>query len=215
MRTYILRLIVNLQESLGERDTDGVFMRSFSALCLAEIIQYDTKHPFLDRDEIYNLLAKALDYLESERDPRGYVSGKGWAHALAHTADLLYVPAQHGHTGREEHARILDGIQAALIRPTDWVYIHGEDERLVRAVLAVFARQLFDEPDLRVWLMGFGAEVTDWRGSYADEARQTAYFNTKIFLRCLYQMVSAQESLPAREALQKDVADAIQSMRQF
>jgi hypothetical protein len=215
LRTYVLRLIANLQEGLGEIATDGVFLRSFSALCLAEIVHYDKAHPFLDRDEIHNILARALDYLESEQDPRGYVSGKGWAHARAHTADLFYVLAEHGHTGREEHARILDGIQAALIRPTDWIYIHGEDERLVRATLAVFTRQLFDQPDLRVWLLGFGSELTDWRGSFQEPARQAAFFNTKSFLRCLYEKISIQDALPAREALRQDISDTIQSMRQY
>ena len=215
LRTYILRLIVNLQEGLGERETDSVFLRSFSALSLAEIVQYDGKHSFLDRDGIHDILVRALDYLESERDPRGYVHEKGWAHALAHTADLLYVLAEHPHVARAEHAAILDGIQAALVGETDWIYIHGEDDRLVRAALAVFARQTFDERDLRVWLESFSAEPTDWRGSFRDAARQAAYFNTKAFLRTLHFRLNLSEDLASREALIRACADALQSMKQF
>src|SRR3972149_298850 len=131
LRAYILRLILNLQNELGERDTDSVFTRAFSMLFLAEIVHYDNQHPFLDKDEALNILAKGLNYLEEEKDPRGYVPEKGWAHALAHTSDLLYVLAGNRNLSREHLEQILQGIASKLIVPTDWVYVHGEDDRLV------------------------------------------------------------------------------------
>ena len=55
---YIMRLILNLQEGLGERDTDSIFTRSFSVLFLAEIVHNDNKRGLLEKDIVLNLLAK-------------------------------------------------------------------------------------------------------------------------------------------------------------
>lgn len=193
-----------------------MFLRSFSALCLAEIVNHENKNSFMDRDQVHNLLARAMDYLESEEDPRGYVPGAGWAHALAHTADLLYVLAENRHVGRDELASLLVGIQEKLVRPADWVNVHGEDERLVRAAMAVLTRNLVDIADLRTWLANFAepAGVT-WKSSFEDERQQAAYFNTRSFLRSLFVRLHRAADLPGRDELQEGILDALQGMRQF
>lgn len=216
LRAYTLRLIANLQEGLGERDTDAVFLRSFSALFLAEIVQYDNQHPFADEDELQRALARALEYLESEQDARGYVDGKGWAHALAHTADWLYVLGQSRHLGRAELAALLAAVRAKLIRPAGWVYIHGEDDRLVRAVMAVFQRNLLDAGDLRTWLTSFDMpEQGSWKGSFEQESLQRSYFNTRTFLRSLYVKANQSDDLVHKDELVPAILDALQSIRQF
>ncbi len=216
LRASILRLIVNLQEGLGESDTDTVFLRSFSVLCLAEIIHHENEHPFLDKDEIHNILSKGLEYMQSEQDLRGYVRAKGWAHALAHTADLLYVLGENVQLGREELARILDAVRSILLRPTEWVYIYAEEDRLVRAVMAVFERKLFDDVDIQSWLLSFSdLDAPFWKGSFEDELTQRAYFNTKTFLRGLHQKITENEEFPGREALMIDILNAIKSLKQY
>jgi hypothetical protein len=217
LRPYILRLIVNLQEGLGEHDTDSVFLRSFSALCLAEIVNFDNKQAFLDRDEAHSLLARALEYLENEQDPRGYVHGQGWAHALAHTADLLFVLAKNRHLGREQQAQILDGVRAKLIKPAGWVYIHAEDDRLVRAVEAVIERKMLDDSALGVWLLSFSdPEGHSWSGSLEDENLQRAFFNSRAFLKSLYLKISQDDGPEKSEGgLPAGILEALQALRQF
>jgi hypothetical protein len=75
-------LLANLEKGIGETETDSVFLRTFSALFLAEIVHNDNKKPLLDEDVIRSILAKGLWYLDMEKDPRGYIPVKGWAHAL-------------------------------------------------------------------------------------------------------------------------------------
>ncbi|HEY2980206.1 MAG TPA: DUF2785 domain-containing protein [Anaerolineales bacterium] len=216
LRSLILVLILNLHEGLGERETDSVFLRSFSALCLAEIIHHDGTHPFLDKEELLDILARSLEYLEGEQDPRGYVAVKGWAHALAHTADLLYVLADDPRLGRDEMARILDGVRSKLVRPTDWTYVHGEDERLVRAVTAVFARNLLDQDTLAAWLNSFASPAAgSWQSSFEDDSLQNAYFNSRLFLKSLYLKVSAPDSPEGSTSLLPSISTAIQAFRQF
>jgi len=212
LRAYIMRLILNLQTGLGDRDTDAVFMRAFSVLFLAEIVYYDNQHPFLDKDEVLNLLARGLNYLEEELDPRGYVPEKGWAHALAHTADLLYVLALNRHLGREDLEGILQGIGQKLIVPTDWVYVHGEEDRLARAVVAVYQRQLASHD----WLAIFAPGGDDqWHDAFKSRSRQNALFNTKTFLRALYLRIRPAGELANREHILSALEKCLEELRRF
>jgi hypothetical protein len=212
VRGYIMRLIVNLQNGLGERDTDSVFGRSFSALLLAEIVHHNNKEPFLDRDETSNILARALDYLEQEKDPRGYVPEKGWAHALAHTSDLLFVLAQNQLMAREDLERILQGIAFKLVAPTDWVYIHGEDDRLARAVIAIYQRNLASQD----WLAIISPDrKNNWKDSYTDASLNNAYFNCRTFLRSLHFRVAQTEEFEHKDHILLAIKTALQRMRQF
>lgn len=79
----------HLFHGLGERDTDTVFMRSFSALLCVWSVYHHRQQPYLAREEVLAAFDRVLDYFSREVDLRGYVEGKGWAHAVAHTADLL------------------------------------------------------------------------------------------------------------------------------
>ena len=216
MRGYILRLLINLQEGLGERDTDTVFLRSFSALSLAEVVNHDNQEPFLDSDEVHNLLEKGLAYLEAEADPRGYVPDKGWAHALAHTADLLMVLGQNRFLNAADLAAILYGITDKLIQPTGWVYVHGEDDRLVRAVLAILRRKLLESDDVKNWLGTFTApKSSSWKASFEDEAMNHAYFNTRTFLRSFYLRASRSDGLANKDELVSTLLAALQDLKQF
>lgn len=218
IRGYVIRLIINLQNGLGERDTDSIFSRTFSALFLAEIVHHDNKKPFLEKDEVQNILSKALTYLAEERDPRGYVPGKGWAHALAHTADLFYVLASNRFLAREELEKLLAAITDKITEPTDWVYIHNEDDRLVQAVLGATQRKLLDEFYYKQWLNSFlfaDGKKRPWIGSFENQPLHNAYFNTRNFLRSLHLRVLQNEKLASRDFLLNEVSTTLQALRQF
>lgn len=214
LRAYSLRLQLNLQEGLGEPESDTLFLRAFSVLCLAEIVHYDNQHPFLDPDEVGNILSKGLAYLEAEADPRGYVPEKGWGHALAHTSDLLFVLARSPHLHSGDLGRLLDGIAARLVNSSNWIYVHGEDDRLVRAVVTVFERDLLDAAALKDWLAALTRPGEEgWRGAWLSEGRQAAFFNTRNFLRALTLRVIATQSLPHKQELETILLEANANMR--
>jgi hypothetical protein len=214
LRGYCLRLQMNLQEGLGEAESDTLFLRAFSVLSLAEIVDRDNRNSFLDGDEVKNLLSKALAYLEAERDPRGYVPGKGWGHALAHTADLLFVLAASPRLHAEELSRILSGMAAKLAGSNYWIYVHGEDDRLVRAVMTVFRRDLLDAPTLEAWLKSLTHPGgVSWKAAFANEGRMVAFFNVRNFLRSLALHVVGSTDLPHKETFQALLLDANSRMR--
>jgi hypothetical protein len=216
VRAYILRLSANLNEGLGEVGDDSLYLRAFSVLCLAEIVNHDNQTPFLDRDETHSLLARGLAYLEAETDPRGYTGEKGWGHALAHTADLFLVLARSPHLHAADLLKLLNGISARLVRASNWIYVHGEDDRLARAALTALERDLLDEAAVQGWLKTLTAPSADgWKGAWSDEDRTCAYFNVRNFLRGLTLRTVAAEDLKHKDKLQSLLLEANANLKPY
>ena len=188
---HIHTLLGNLEIGIGETETDNVFLRSFSVLFLAEIIHNDNKASQISKNPIQEILEKGLAYLQSEKDPRGYVETKGWAHALAHTADLMRVLAENEHTGLVEHKQILNGIVERLVTASDWVYIHGEDDRLSAAVLSILRQDMLPTSTIKEWAELFTTK--NWKGAWTKEESTRAFFNVRNFLRSLYLQVDSRK----------------------
>lgn len=198
LRAIITQLTANLHEGLGQAESDAAFLRSFSALFLAELVNYDNKHPFLEKAEVLDLLNKALIYLSAENDMRGYEPVKGWVHPTAHAADLLMVLACNRHVGKADLERILNGISSKLIHADTGIYLYNEDERLVMTVMAALRRDLLDMAFLQTWLSGFvRPNGKTWENAHVSEQGQRAYYNVKTFLRSFYILLDKVENPPA------------------
>ena len=204
------QLIKNLDNGIGERGTNSVFIRSFSVLFLAEIIHNDNKAPRFNKKTIDALVGKSLWYLENEEDPRGYIQKKGWAHALAHTADLLFVLAKNEHTDRTQHLQMLNGITGKLKSISDWIFVHGEEDRLSAAAIAIFQRSLLQTDTILEWLSSI---KDNWMGAWMDEKRTVAFFNLRNFTRSLYLHLTTIEALEHKKELEKMVFETVQGLR--
>ena len=174
---------------LGEADTDSVFMRSFSMLIIPLILSWHRQRPFLMPYELREVKVKLLDYLEKEQDLRGFVldedeagEPKGWAHAIAHTADALDDLVRCKEMGSEELVEILNAIRQKAAE-SKLVFVHLEDERLVTPVIAVLGRKVLTPPDVQSWLAGF-VPLAQQKEPFPDCYRQAQ--NVKNFLRSLY-----------------------------
>ncbi len=203
IKSHVDTLLSNLEKGIGETESDAVFLRAFSVLLLAEIVHNDNKKPLLERGQIKTILAKGLWYLESEQDPRGHIPVKGWAHALAHSADLMLVLARNRNIDEADLWRILAAISNKMIHSTKHVYIHGEDERLASAILEVLRRDLVSLNQLEAWAKSFiYPDGKDWKGVYVEEERNRAFQNTRNLLRSIYlALIAQQEEFPERQGL--------------
>ena len=201
IRWHVDRLLLNLEKGIGESSSDTVFLRAFSVLLLAEIVHNDNKKPLLDAAQAKTILEKGIWYLGAEKDPRGHIPVKGWAHALAHTADLMMVFARNRHADAADLWSILSTISNQIIHSTHYIYIHGEDERLARAVIEVLRRDSVSLNQLEAWAKTFSRpDGKDWKGAYMDEDRNRAYQNTRNLLRSMYLAITAQaDEFPDRE----------------
>jgi hypothetical protein len=151
LRTLSARLLANMTRGIGDRDTDSVFGRSFSALVLSVVVARDNADPFLDADDWHRIEAGALAYLAAEQDVRGYDAAKGWMHSAAHTADLLKFLGRSRHLDAAGQRLVLDAI-AQKLTTASVVFTHGEDERFARAVLSLTSRKDFADAAFTAWL---------------------------------------------------------------
>lgn len=213
IRQHVKGLLANLDRGIGETDGDSVFLRSFSALFLAEIVHNDNKRGFFEKADIEAILEKGLAYLAAEKDLRGYVPVKGWAHALAHVADLMFVLAKNRFIGAQELTRILRSIADKVFHSAD-SYLHGEDERLANAIAQTLRRNLLPTEEVRHWAVSFVGE--NWHGAYADEARNRAFQNTRNLLRSIYlELRNDENEMERREEYEAIFLETLNSLKSF
>lgn len=196
LHPLVAPLTANLRHDLGQPQADSVFLRSFSALILAAIVYHDNHHPFLTDAEVHDLLDAVLAYFAAEQDVRGYVAAQGWAHSVAHTADLLDELALSRYATPDDLIRILEAI-ARKLATTPTPLLCNEDDRLSYAVLTVFKRELLAPEAVSSWTSALGALPATLGKAhiFSDRANQAAYLNTRGFLRSLALRL-LDESLP-------------------
>ena len=208
------RMAANLAVGLGESGTDTVFVRAFSALVLAMVVivdqrceagQFEGRTAFVGRERMLDWYERALACFAGERDRRGYVpTDKGWAHSVAHLADVLSDFARSPHLGAEHLERLLDAVAAKMIEPADLVYLFDEDQRVTQMVFAVLRRNEVSMPFLRRWLnkLGHTQDGGHWADAFGlerfDRESNHARVNARAFLRSLYfQLVIGSRSYRA------------------
>jgi len=177
---------------LGEVDGDGVFRRSFSALALAECIARDNAVHILPVDAVVNWAERAVSWFTREQDLRGWVADKGWAHAVAHGADLIAVLAASRHLQQLHLGVLLDVIAERVVASTPTVLVDGEDDRLATAALTVVHRNLVDADQLDLWVDRMGQAMEPPSDPASRHTWPTpANKNTSAFLRALHAHLAA------------------------
>jgi hypothetical protein len=166
-------LTANARRGLGEEEGDGLFLRSFSTLALSVLAAADLKQPFLDSPQFDGLVDLGVEGLAGERDLRGYVPGKGWGHATAHSADLLKFLGRSPRLRAAQQARIVDAI-AERLRSAGHVFVWGEDARLAAALTSLARRSDADPAPFNGWFKRLREQhAALWSGSF-DPARYVA-----------------------------------------
>ncbi|WP_456271381.1 DUF2785 domain-containing protein [Bacillus sp. AK031] len=169
---------------IGKRFTDSVFTRSFSSLAAALILEKDSNGLQLPETLIQSAIDKSINYLKEERDTRGFVSGKGWAHSIAHGADLLTAAINHPSFDRALIPSCLEVI--ALCFEKEAVYMDDEDERLIFAIEALLKKGL-EVHILDEWIISLNAEL---KASNQSTGYTLPFFrrkkNISDFLKSLY-----------------------------
>ena len=116
--------------------TDEVFTRTFSSLVLVLCIMQHEHQPFFT-PQLAQKVEKAMkQYLINETDYRGYIPSKGWAHSVAHSADLLHTAFEHQSLFPTiTYAFSKTILQKWLLQPN--AFIDDEHNRMVNVVIAM------------------------------------------------------------------------------
>ena len=176
---------------IGEQGTDSVFTRSFSVLVIAAIIEYDVLEYQLSNQVLEHTVKRVVEYMLTEKDTRGFVEGKGWAHAIAHGADALDALAKHPEMKTENRTEILHAIEHSLLRKVD--YLDEEEERLAIIISSLLKHQ-DAEKAIQLWIekiMGI-VETKLQENQVPIEAYHTKR-TVKSFLKSVYIILESKE----------------------
>ncbi len=196
---------------LGEVVGDAVFRRTSSALVLGACVARDNGALLLPVDAVVSWADRGLTWFVREKDLRGFVHDKGWAHAVAHGANLIGALARSRHFHHTELAVLLDVIADRLVAPTDYRLTHGEDDRLAKATMAILRRDVVSPPTLEAWVGRLDAvnRRAPTEVGPADEWPPANVHNTRSFLRALYLQLAIGVRGPAdRDATNVSAAPA-------
>ena len=143
---------------MGEKEDDGVFTRAFSVLLLPLLLGVHRDNPYLSLQELNEVKTELIRFLRQEQDKRGFVKDKGWAHAIAHAADAVDELALCTEMGKVELLEMLAVIRG-VICDSSMSYTHGEEERLVSAVISILQRGILKPAEVCEWVNSFTAPV--------------------------------------------------------
>jgi hypothetical protein len=185
---------------IGESESDTVFRRSFSALYMSILATQDLRKPFLSAAAFKATLDTALRCYAEEKDLRGYVPKKGWAHATAHVADLLKFLARNARLSVEDQKRIVTGISQRC-RTAPSVFVWGEDARMATALLSIVGRKGFDVSAFDGWFRALLTENKQlWKAPNIDAPAYVSVRTQTNVLAHLAAKIASQKdgSVPER-----------------
>jgi uncharacterized protein DUF2785 len=203
-------MAAGLAVGLGEQGTDSVFRRSFSVLVLAECIDRTNQEDLVPSAKLMEWGDNIASWYLRERDVRGFVPGKGWAHTVAHGADAIGVLGRSQHFGRNELTVLLDVLADRVLAPVDAPYAHGEPDRMALATLTVLRRNIVPLSVVEPWVARIAAGATRTTGTDADPFLVTS--NAEAFLRALHLQLAIAPGPPeVRSDLLLEVVAALRS----
>jgi hypothetical protein len=203
-------MTAGLTQGLGQSGTDSVFRRSFSVLVLAECVERDNAELLLPPAKILDWGDRVTGWLVRERDVRGFVPDRGWAHAIAHGADALRVLAASPHFGLNELTVLLDVIADRVLMESATPLTSGEPDRLAVATMAVLRRRLVPLRIIEPWLARISAAATTAMVPNRDPYLVTA--SPEAFLRALHiQVAFAPEPIDVRADLLLELVSALRT----
>jgi hypothetical protein len=177
-------MAAGLEVGLGEAGTDTVFRRSFSALILGECIDRDNLVRALPASKILEWGDRIATWYIRERDLRGFVDGKGWAHAAAHGADAIGALGRSADLALPELTVMLDVLADRLLLPTDDFLVCAEPDRMAMATMDVLRRNLVPLSILEPLVARLAGSATTRGGQAKNPFLRT--FNVQAYLRALH-----------------------------
>ncbi len=188
-------MVAGLSVGLGESGTDSVFRRSFSALILAACLERDNDQHLLPGAKILEWGDRVATWFLAEKDTRGFVPGKGWAHAVAHGADTIGTLGDSPHVAGAEHAVLLDVLAERLLQRADEPLTAGEPDRIAAAVMQVLRRNTLATDLLELWVHRLGVAANPFHGP-VDHDPYAPTAAPQAFLRALFLQLSLAPRAP-------------------
>ncbi|MDR3191295.1 MAG: DUF2785 domain-containing protein [Lactobacillaceae bacterium] len=204
MMRYLLQDSV-IFSHITELDNDGVFLRSFAVFVISMLTSVNrTGAVDLFTDDLREtLIDQMATYIALERDGRGFVGDKGWAHAFMHIGNFLDEITSDTETARADKI-FLETILIERLKRLDTPLIMGENRRLA----TYFVRLINTN---KLYATYFLKQLKQWRqeltrqGQPEDEEDWNRFYNQSRLLGTLL----------LRENLPKPIYDYLNEARNF
>ncbi|MCB2289153.1 DUF2785 domain-containing protein [Clostridium sp. CS001] len=182
----LLKLLLSekhLFYNIGKIEDDSVFNRAFTLLITEAMLHRhnQNKDILFPEEEIKRICTDVIKYTRQEKDVRGYVEIKGWAHSTAHAGDVFCNLVQCTEIEKPELIAILEAIKDKVCI-SYYAYINNEDERLICAVMEILEKGNFNDEEFINWIKSF--EDVQITGKYPEDHNLIS--NRKNFLSALY-----------------------------
>jgi hypothetical protein len=188
-------MAAGLTVGLGENGTDSVFRRSFSVLALAECLARDNEKMLLPSARVFDWGDRVASWYLREKDIRGYVPGKGWAHAIAHGADAIGTLAQSPHFATNELTVFLDVLADRLLTTGAGLLLAGEPDRMAAATMQILRRNVVSLKVLEPWIHRIAAGANPFGSSGEHDPYELAG-NAQAYLRALHVQLTLASNPP-------------------
>ena len=132
----------------------SVLTRSFSLLAIVIIIYRHRNNKLLSKELFERVYSEFMDYFRNELDFRGHIKDIGWAHSVAHAADLFKQLFKCEELGEDELKKMFEVIRERFMINT-YVFMSDEDERMVTALHEALKRKVLSEEYVIEWINGF------------------------------------------------------------
>ena len=203
-------LRTRLYDRLDAPDEDG-FAAPFAALVLSEVARTDRIDAWMTDQERADMLAKATAYLRSVRDYRGFETGSGWRHGVAHGADWLMQLALNPKLDAAQLRQLTDAAASQVRAADGHAYVYGESARLARPILFAARRDIRTEAEWTAWMDSLSAGMADPKLAYQDAGWLAARHNLAAFLSTIY-FEADLGGLESLKPLQNAAAAALKAM---
>ena len=191
---------------ITEIESDMIFTRSFAVLILTSLLANDATTHFLSEAELKKSFELALTYLKDEKDTRDYIVEKGWAHGLAHGADLLTFTVSHPSFSFNLSEKVLKSLTKVIFRPTT-PFNFGEEDRLSQVIIALVDRHPEALELLIPWLRALENDLFNLAGRETYTlAYSHIHFKYYSFVQSIYFRLLAEDEVKYKETLQKIMA---------
>ena len=199
-----------LYTMLDASDESG-FASPFAALVLSEVARTDRLQPWMSPGERADMVKRAVGYVATVRDYRGFDNVEGWRHGVAHGADWLLQLALNEQVDRKQLDSILSAVAVQAVPESGHAYVFGEPGRLARPVVYTAKRGLLTEVDWTVWFSALPSRLGEAKNAYADSAWLARRHDLMAFLMSVY--LEADQSSDANiRALKPAVVNALKAV---
>ncbi|MCC7249812.1 MAG: DUF2785 domain-containing protein [Lysobacter sp.] len=205
-----LRARLDMMLLAEKSDADGV-AKPFAALTLAEVARTDRIAPWMRADERAAMTQRAAAYLASVSDYRGYETGVGWRHGVAHGADWTMQLAMNPALDAERLRELARGIAPQVAPASGHAYVFGEPERLARATMAIARRDALDETEWRAWFAAVVPLRDNDDNAWNDPVWLARRHDASAFLHALY-LQADREDTPGVAKLKAALIEALREL---